>query len=39
MLFQNCFSKASALSLELASKIVTVLDSGIEDLLEVFEVN
>ena len=28
---------ASALSLELASKIVTVLDCGIEDLLEVIE--
>jgi len=27
---------ASALSLDLASKIVTVLDCGIEDLLEVF---
>ena len=29
---------ASALSLDLASKIVTVLDCGIEDLLEVVEV-
>jgi DNA-binding Xre family transcriptional regulator len=29
---------ASALSLDLASKIVTVLDCGIEDLLEVTEV-
>jgi hypothetical protein len=28
---------ASALSLDLASKIVTVLDCGIEDLLEVVE--
>lgn len=28
---------ASALSLDLASKIVTVLDDGIEDLLEVVE--
>jgi len=28
---------ASALSLDLASKIVTVLDCGIEDLLEVYE--
>jgi hypothetical protein len=28
---------ASALSLELAGKIVTVLDCGIEDLLEVIE--
>jgi hypothetical protein len=28
---------ASALSLDLASKIVTVLDCGIEDLLEVIE--
>ena len=30
---------ASALSLDLASKIVTVLDCGIEDLLEVVEAN
>ncbi len=30
---------ASALSLDLASKVVTVLDCGIEDLLEVNEVN
>jgi len=30
---------AAALSLDLASKIVTVLDCGIEDLLEVVEVN
>ena len=29
--------KAAALSLDLASKIVTVLDCGIEDLLEVTE--
>ena len=29
--------EASALSLDLASKIVTVLDCGIEDLLEVVE--
>ena len=29
---------ASALSLDLASRIVTVLDCGIEDLLEVVEV-
>lgn len=29
---------ASALSLDLASKIVTVLDCGIDDLLEVIEV-
>lgn len=28
---------ASALSLDLASRIVTVLDCGIEDLLEVYE--
>ena len=30
---------ASALSLDLASKIVTVLDCGIEDLLDVIEAN
>jgi DNA-binding Xre family transcriptional regulator len=30
---------ATALSLDLASKIVTVLDCGIEDLLEVYETN
>jgi hypothetical protein len=30
---------ASALSLDLASKIVTVLNCGIEDLLEVVEAN
>jgi len=30
---------ASALSFDLGSKIVTVLDCGIEDLLEVFEAN
>jgi DNA-binding Xre family transcriptional regulator len=30
---------ASALSLDLASKIVTVLDCGIEDLLEVFVID
>jgi hypothetical protein len=30
-------ARASALSLDLAGKIVTVLDCGIEDLLEVVE--
>jgi len=29
---------ASALSLDLASRVVTVLDCGIEDLLEVVEI-
>jgi DNA-binding Xre family transcriptional regulator len=32
------FKAASALSLDLASKIVTVLDCGIEDLLEVIDI-
>ena len=36
-LARNDEKGASALSLDLASKIVTVLDCGIEDLLEVFE--
>ena len=37
-LARNDEKGASALSLDLASKIVTVLDCGIEDLLEVVEV-
>jgi DNA-binding Xre family transcriptional regulator len=37
-LARNDDKAASALSLDLASKIVTVLDCGIEDLLEVDEV-
>ena len=37
-LARNDQKAASALSLDLASKIVTVLDCGIEDLLEVVEV-
>ena len=36
-LARNDEKGASALSLDLASKIVTVLDCGIEDLLEVVE--
>ncbi len=36
-LARNDQKAASALSLDLASKIVTVLDCGIEDLLEVVE--
>ena len=36
-LARNDQKGASALSLDLASKIVTVLDCGIEDLLEVVE--
>ena len=36
-LARNDQKAASALSLDLASKIVTVLDCGIEDLLEVIE--
>ena len=36
-LARNDDKAASALSLDLASKIVTVLDCGIEDLLEVVE--
>ena len=36
-LARNDQKAASALSLELAGKIVTVLDCGIEDLLEVIE--
>ena len=37
-LARNLDKAASALSLDLASKIVTVLDCGIDDLWEVFEV-
>ena len=37
-LARNDEKAASALSLDLASKIVTVLDCGIEDLLEVAEI-
>jgi DNA-binding Xre family transcriptional regulator len=36
-LARNDQKAASALSLDLASKIVTVLDCGIEDLLEVVD--
>jgi DNA-binding Xre family transcriptional regulator len=36
-LVRNDDKAASALSLDLASKIVTVLDCGIDDLLEVVE--
>jgi DNA-binding Xre family transcriptional regulator len=38
-LARNDQKAASALSLELAGKIVSVLDCGIEDLLEVVEAN
>ena len=38
-LARNDQKAASALSLDLAGKIVSVLDCGIEDLLEVTEVN
>ena len=36
-LARNDEKEASALSLDLAGKVVTVLDCGIEDLLEVVE--
>ena len=37
LLARNDQKAASALSLDLAGKIVSVLDCGIEDLLEVFD--